>query len=108
MTFGQDGADAFFNNVIVDHILQHVLGVGDVVGGQVDIDAHLLGAAFFLAIDADISRQFQVADEDMADVTRSAGVVCHSVTCTSGVCQSRRWPPPSASVWPATAGADSS
>ena len=75
MAFGDDGADALFDHVIVHDIFQHVLGVGDVVGGQVDIDAHRLGAAFFLAVDADMGRQFQVADEDMADAARGAGEI---------------------------------
>src|SRR5215475_5964955 len=112
MAFGDDGADALFDHVIVDHILQHVLGVGDVVGGQVYIDAHRLGAAFLLAIDADMGRQFQVADEDMADAADGAGKargfdLAHSPTCTSGVCQIRCWPPYTASIWPVTASASS-
>src|SRR3954463_1043068 len=54
MALRDDGPDALFDRMIVDHILQHILGVGDVVGGQVDIDAHRLGTAFLLAIDADM------------------------------------------------------
>ena len=108
MALGQDGADALLDHVVVHHVLQHVLGIGDVVGGQVHIDTHLLGAAFFLAVDPDIGRQFQVADEDMADVAHRAGVGnAHSFTCTSAVCQIRCWPPSTASIWPVTAGASS-
>ena len=107
MALGDDGADALFDLVIVHHVFQHVLGISHVIGGQIDIDADLLGAAFLLAVDADMGRQFQVADEDMADVARRAGEIGHSVTCTSAVCQIRCWPPSTASIWPVTAGASS-
>src|SRR5581483_1745883 len=110
MALRDDGADALFDHMIIDDIFQHVLGVGDVVGGQVHIDAYRLGSALFLAIDTNMGRQFQVADEDVANAAGGAGEIgwlAHSPTVTSGVCQIRCWPPSTASIWPVTASADS-
>src|SRR6185312_16548625 len=112
MAFGDDGADALFDHMIVHDIFQHVLGIGDIVSGEIDIDAYRLGAAFFLAVDTDMGRQLQIADKDMADAADGAGEargfdLAHSPPCTSGVCQIRCWPPSTASIWPVTASASS-
>ena len=110
MAFGDDGADALLDHMVIDHVFQHVLGIGYIVGGKVNIDADRLHPPLLVAIDADMGQQFQVTDEDMAQPAGGTGdagsfYLAHSFTPTSGVCQIRCWPPSTAIIWPVTASA---
>src|SRR5262249_44088540 len=77
-----DGAEI----VIVGRRIQH---------RKIEVDPHLLRAALFAMIDADMHREFEVAHDDAAGLA-------HSCTSTSGVAQAMCWPPSTAIISPVT------
>ena len=107
MTLGENGADLGFDHAIIHHFAQLIAQIDQVFHRQIEIDPHRLHLADLMAMHADLRRQFQVADKDMADAARGVGEFGHSDTRTSGVCQIRCWPPSTAIIWPVTASAPS-
>ena len=103
---GDDAADALGDVIVIDDLIQAIIQWRRVVDGKIDIDAHGLVAAVFMAIDADLGIEAEIADEDVADGLiavsdmqgRNAQVLAHgySLTATSAVCHARCWPPSTA------------
>ncbi len=69
------GADLPGDRLVVDHQLEAVVERGQVLDREVDIDAHRLRRAALVPVDADLRRDHQVADEDVAHGARRVGDV---------------------------------
>ena len=70
MTLFDQAANSGLDHAVIDHFGEIVAQIDQVLHRQIHIDADRLLLAMFVPPHPDLGRQFQIADEDMADAAR--------------------------------------